>query len=943
MKKPLRTVRPSMPAALVVCAMVLGMLGVATTVQGSPAEAALAPTSTDQSIPPGAYIIDMGGVPTEKTQLLPYGMIQDLLVNQRTPVTWLIKDGKTVDTAIDFSATTAAGTKQYRTGAFIIRPEYAPFVQATITSWKGKGVTIDGPTTAAFNAPVYGEVTSWPRTALDGKNGQIAAAFYTAAGIGFNTEGVGPGDAGYDPFKPYWKDPSKLNDCDDLYVMPHADPTVATHKALKPFNASGGYIWAGCHAVSVLENMSGTDAGTNYPLGSFSFLSTNGLVPFGSHGNGSVPYTTSASRSDPIQQYQGSIDAATQNGSEQIYLPSLQSSWRPSTNILVSDPTQADVPSKSAGPPAVMAYGRGFGNPSNGMVMYEGGHDLRKAGGAPSLAAQRAFFNFSLMSGIDRSPAITASVTPGTIAATRPVQLSSTTTGGKAPYTWEWTSSCAGTFDNPTVENPKFTPANVTATTNCLLRVRVVDGCGRFAVAAVPLTVTPPAADLRVSKSVDPSSTTPVIAGQELTYSLNFDNTSGTAAATVDHVDHLGAVIDDAQFVSGSLSAPAGLTAARNGPGTQIAVTGSVPAGQRLTVTFRVKVSADGARGDSELVNFVVAKGQTPPATCAPDNTSCTQNPVKSWTASKTATPATASQVNPGDTITYHVTAASLKGEISGVVLTDDLSAALSHATFVPGSATLSIDGGAPAAVANPAGTTLTTAAFTVPATKSAELSYQVIVNDDAWSQRLVNSVSGAAVHLANPAESSSAVPFPPGSCTSSAPCTTEHLVRGRVFWTKTDPGREALSGSEWQLAGPSGAGSAQVAVVDCIASSAAECTGPDQDNRAGHFEVGHLAWGNYTLTETKAPTGYVLNSTPHMFTVGIAGGAASGVDLGDIVNQPQAALVIPLTGGLGADAFLLGGVLLLALLLAFALTRARRARSLARAVSPALPSSTQS
>ncbi len=77
--------------------------------------------------------------------------------------------------------------------------------------------------------------------------------------------------------------------------MPHADPTFATHQNLIPFVKSGGYVWAGCHAVSVLENVRYPNP---YPANpalagtlAMNFLSDNGLLSFKSHAGGSVPYS----------------------------------------------------------------------------------------------------------------------------------------------------------------------------------------------------------------------------------------------------------------------------------------------------------------------------------------------------------------------------------------------------------------------------------------------------------------------------------------------------------------------------------------------------------------------------------------------------------------------------------------------------------------------------
>ena len=67
-------------------------------------------TSTVQTIPEGALIIGFGGggdfAGSRQNQLRPYGFVQDLLINYKVPVLWVIADGKSADSSVDFSATT---------------------------------------------------------------------------------------------------------------------------------------------------------------------------------------------------------------------------------------------------------------------------------------------------------------------------------------------------------------------------------------------------------------------------------------------------------------------------------------------------------------------------------------------------------------------------------------------------------------------------------------------------------------------------------------------------------------------------------------------------------------------------------------------------------------------------------------------------------------------
>ncbi len=128
--------------------------------------------------------------------------------------------------------------------------------------------------------------------------------------------------------------------------------------------------------------------------------------------------------------------------------------------------------------------------------------------------------------------------------------------------------------------------------------------------------------------------------------------------------------------------------------------------------------------------------------------------------------------------------------------------------------------------------------------------------------------------------------------------------VPGSVIWNKVD-GSTKLAGSEWLLKGP-GQPDEGTPVTDCVAQLASSCIGPDQDPLAGQFKLEYLLWGEYELVETKAPSGYQLDTTPHRFEVGKEG--VIELNLGNIANVPVVPPTIPLTGGLGRDAFLIAG-----------------------------------
>jgi hypothetical protein len=215
------------------------------------------------------------------------------------------------------------------------------------------------------------------------------------------------------------------------------------------------------------------------------------LVPFGTHKDGSAPFNNNNYPADPVMQFMGPVDQATTNGSEQIYLPAIGGGWRPSTKVCVYDPTQSDVPTLSPGSAAVIAYGKGYGDNNRGWVMYEGGHSQDK-GGDYSVAAQRAFLNFSYMATLQKSMNLSVSGIQSVMVSNVVYNLSVTIQQSIAtgPYTIQWSSSCGGTFSNPTAANTTFTPPLVGAPSNCVVTVKVTDACNRTKIQTFTVLIT---------------------------------------------------------------------------------------------------------------------------------------------------------------------------------------------------------------------------------------------------------------------------------------------------------------------------------------------------------------------------------------------------------------------------------------------------------------------
>ncbi|HEX4957486.1 MAG TPA: Ig-like domain-containing protein, partial [Lacibacter sp.] len=436
----------------------------------------------------------------------PYGMIYDLMRNYSVPIKWVIDQAKAKDGA-DF----AHNGIVYRGGTFIIPAQFrSAVVNSRIAFWQTQGV-VGATSVSDFTAYVYKTLVSVPKWTLDAANGSIAQAYLTAAGI-TNT--------GFSLGAYNWKAVSALDCCDDFFVMPHADPTWATHNRLFSWNKDClGSIWAACHAVSALEN-SINPANTTQQM---NFLSTrtnvftptpwpnNSLKLWGTHSGGSVPYSFNTNKaSDPVAQYMGVTDLSQLNGSEQIYIPKQSTDpggatrWRPGSNIIAFDPTQVNVPAPdlaNGNVAATIVYGRAFDDNNRGFVMYEAGHSHLK-GTASDGPALRAFFNFSFFQVQPKAPQLGAigGFTPTQlVSSATPLNLSisatSPLTGITFSYLWRATNSAGtpvGSFSNATSATTTYTPPSVAGNTDIIISCVVTDNCGRASFQSGAVIAVPP-------------------------------------------------------------------------------------------------------------------------------------------------------------------------------------------------------------------------------------------------------------------------------------------------------------------------------------------------------------------------------------------------------------------------------------------------------------------
>ena len=460
---------------MVALAMVLA-LSVGGTASGEdmPAGTSTAETAVKSAgktgeitFPVGSYIVDMGNTSSDDAQLKPYGLIYDLVLNAKVPVYWVINGSKTSQTGVDLTY----NGRNYISGPFVISGDDVDYnVRSMLSKWRGYGVSIDGPTDTAVTVDNSRKISSVPRVVLDNQNGKIAKGYLVKSGI-LRNENTTDDRVYKEKATPADLDSS----CDDIYVMPHAEPTTATHSPLASFNKGGGYIWAGCHAVSYLES---NTKGKGVDDGSMFFLSTNGLLIGDKHKGASGvsgAYRVTGAASDPIMQFVGNTFAAHANGAEEIYMPAPGSAWRATTRVLETDPNQRQVlAGMSPGPAVFMAVGPGYGDYGNGMVMYEAGHEFKKNTDADRNAI-RAFLNFLILSGVEKSLDVKATI-PSDATAGSTVQASVTVTKGTPPYTYQWQSDCNASFSDPTGSATSITFPNEGP---CHVKVTVKDQCGR--------------------------------------------------------------------------------------------------------------------------------------------------------------------------------------------------------------------------------------------------------------------------------------------------------------------------------------------------------------------------------------------------------------------------------------------------------------------------------
>ncbi len=284
------------------------------------------------------------------------------------------------------------------------------------------------------------------------------------------------------------------------------------------------------------------------------------------------------------------------------------------------------------------------------------------------------------------------------------------------------TISYTVTYDATTGDNILFNEA-------CVPANQVAPGSENCASVRIP------AAELQVMKSVDPADGTPVEAGQPLTYTIEF-RSLGQTAAVVDKIDDLAGVLDDASLVGDSIAVDGnGLSAVLEG--TDLIITGAVPAGEVTTVSYSVTVNAHADQGDHVLGNVV----QNADGSCDVEGCPETTNPIRHFAVTKSATPVEG--VQPGDVVEYTITVTN-DGEadytaVAPAGVRDDMSDVLDDASYNRDAEAISSTG---AVIPGPAfAAEVLTWAGPLPVGEVVTITYSVTVTNQGDAD-LVNSAS---------------------------------------------------------------------------------------------------------------------------------------------------------------------------------------------------------
>ena len=250
-----------------------------------------------------------------------------------------------------------------------------------------------------------------------------------------------------------------------------------------------------------------------------------------------------------------------------------------------------------------------------------------------------------------------------------------------------------------------------------------------------------------ILKTSAPADGATVKPGDLITYTVTATKTGGVDPENITLQDDLSDVLDNSTFVADSIVAEVGSASL-----TGMTLTWDIPLLQgSKTLTYQVRVN-DGAY-DVHLRNHVTGSGSgnCPPTPEVEDADCTTDHPTPDWQLTKTSDPAPGATVEPGEQITYTLSATNTSdGVVDDAEVTDNLADVLDNATLTqPLAAGLTLSS-----------TTLTWDVPTLQPGASSNVSYTVTVNANQWDQHLRN--------VATPHNQG-------GDCATTNGCQTDH------------------------------------------------------------------------------------------------------------------------------------------------------------------------
>lgn len=297
------------------------------------------------------------------------------------------------------------------------------------------------------------------------------------------------------------------------------------------------------------------------------------------------------------------------------------------------------------------------------------------------------------------------------------------------PHGYDWTDITCSALDADTGRWEELTPEVFNVTPEEIGKRSIVEEATLQVAKGddIRCTYTNAACEpkLVATKESDPASGSTLVENDPVTYTVTLSNEEGTAPATIDHVDHLADVLDDATWVgnveyadspTGSRSEiPNGVVAELVGENTnnpRVLLTGEVPRAETRVVTFQVEVkpneedsvarqdslNAAGAVSGYTLTNYLTpssddeGKPILPPSSCEDDDPTCTTHPILAWAVTKSEVPedpsAGADTLQAGDELSYRLRVERVNpaaaGDIEGIVVSDDLTQVFRYARWKP-------------------------------------------------------------------------------------------------------------------------------------------------------------------------------------------------------------------------------------------------------------------